>query len=69
LTTTTTYRIAGMSCEHCVHAVTSELRKVVGVSEVTVDLDAGTATVLSTDDLDRADVAAAVDEAGYELSP
>ena len=36
--TTTTYRVTGMSCEHCVNAVTSELGSLGGVSGVTVHL-------------------------------
>lgn len=66
--TTSTFNIVGMSCEHCVQAVTSELSKLDGVTEVDVDLVAGTAAVTSTGPLDRADVEAAIDEAGYELT-
>ena len=36
--TTTSYKVSGMSCEHCANAVTSELRRLDGVSAVTVDL-------------------------------
>ena len=39
--TTTTYAVTGMSCEHCVNAVTSELSGLGGVSAVTVDLVPG----------------------------
>ena len=35
---TTTYPVTGMTCEHCVSAVTSELGGLNGVSGVTVDL-------------------------------
>ena len=63
------YNVAGMSCEHCVNAVTAEVRKVPGVTEVHVDLDGGSVEVESDHSLNRADVAAAVDEAGYELVP
>lgn len=63
-----TYNVVGMTCGHCVQAVTSELRKLDGVTQVEVDLDSGTAVVDSTQPLDREAVAAAVDEAGYELA-
>jgi copper chaperone CopZ len=63
-----TYNVTGMTCAHCVHAVTAELSKLPGVSDVKVDLASGTATVASAAPLDRADVAAAIDEAGYELA-
>ena len=66
--TTTTYSVTGMTCDHCVRAVTEELDKVAGVVDVQVDLGAGQVTVVSDEPLEDADVAAAVDEAGYELA-
>jgi copper chaperone CopZ len=63
-----TYNIIGMTCDHCANAVTDELRKLPGVSDVRVDLARGTATVGSSAPISRSDVAAAVDEAGYELA-
>lgn len=65
--TVTTYRVAGMSCEHCVAAVSAEVGAIPGVDAVTVDLAAGAVTVDSTQPLDPSVVAAAVDEAGFEL--
>lgn len=65
---TTTYAIKGMTCGHCVNAVSSELGELSGVREVRVDLSAGTATVDSDAALDPDAVRAAVDEAGYELA-
>jgi copper chaperone len=64
---TETYSVAGMSCAHCVDAVSGELRQLPGVTEIKVDLAAGTVTVTSDRDLDRGAVREAVDEAGYEL--
>ena len=66
-TITTTYAVEGMSCEHCVNAVTTEVKNVAGVTDVAVDLTDGTVRVTSTAALDDAAVAAAIDEAGYEL--
>lgn len=65
--TTTTYIVTGMTCGHCVAAVTSEVGELAGVSDVAVDLTTGTVTVTSKAPLDRQAVRAAVDEAGYEL--
>ena len=65
--TTTSYTVAGMTCGHCVSAVTSEVSRIPGVTDVQVDLTAGTVTVTSDAALDEASVAAAVDESGYEL--
>ena len=67
---TTTIQVAGMTCGHCVSAVTEELTGLPGVTDVSVDLVAGgtsPVTVTSEQPLDDAAVAAAVDEAGYEL--
>lgn len=66
--TRTTYPVSGMTCEHCVRAVTEELAKLDGVTGVQVDLAAGTATVTSQQPLDDEAVRAAVDEAGYEVT-
>lgn len=65
--TSATYRVTGMTCDHCVRAVTEEVSKVDGVQDVAVDLASGTVTVSSDSPLDEAAVKAAVDEAGYEL--
>ena len=62
-----TYTVTGMTCSHCVDAVSAELKAVPGVTDVRVDLGAGAVTVTSAQPLDDDAVAAAVDEAGYEL--
>lgn len=59
-------RIEGMSCGHCAGAVREELEKVAGVSGVSVDLQAKTATVTMDGDVSDEVLAAAVTEAGYE---
>jgi copper chaperone len=56
-----------MTCAHCVNAVSGELRQLPGVTDVKVDLAAGTVSVTSDRTLDRGAVRDAVDEAGYEL--
>ena len=66
--TTATYAINGMTCDHCVRAVTTEVAMVPGVTGVHVDLAAGTATVTADGPVADADIAAAVSEAGYELA-
>jgi copper chaperone len=68
MSVTTTYTVSGMSCEHCVQAVTGELSVVSGVADVRVDLDTGAVTVTSAAPLAVDAVRAAVDEAGYELA-
>jgi copper chaperone len=69
--TTTTYHVTGMTCSHCVGAVTEELGKIEGVTDVHVELVPGgtsSVAVKTTAPLDDAAVAEAIDEAGYELA-
>jgi copper chaperone CopZ len=66
--TTTTYRVDGMTCGHCVSAVTAELSKLDRVTDVEVTLESGEVTVTSDAPLDDEAVRAAVDEAGYEMA-
>jgi len=71
MSTITTYAVAGMTCGHCVAAVTEELTRLPGVREVNVDLVAGGTSVVrvsSDTELDEDQVRVAVDEAGYELA-
>jgi copper chaperone len=66
-TTELTYTVAGMTCGHCVNAVSSEIKTVPGVAVVTIDLETKS-VVVSGDSLDDAAIRAAIDEAGYEAS-
>ncbi|WP_448624039.1 heavy-metal-associated domain-containing protein [Geodermatophilus sp. URMC 64] len=66
---TTTFQVTGMTCDHCRRAVTEEIGRVDGVTGVVVDVPTGTVTVSAEHPVDRADIAAAVDEAGYVLVP
>ncbi|MDT2006956.1 heavy-metal-associated domain-containing protein [Rhodococcus opacus] len=63
--TVTTYKVAGMTCGHCVSRVEAAVGSVPGVTGVEVDLAAGTVTTAGAPS-DRA-VAQAVSEAGYDL--
>ena len=65
---TATYTVVGMTCGHCVSAVTEEVTAVPGVTAVDVDLASGRLTVTSDAPVDDDAVRAAVDEAGYELA-
>lgn len=66
---TSTYTVVGMTCEHCVRAVADEVGALEGVTGVDVDLVSGSVTVQSDDPVAEAQVADAVAEAGYEVSP
>ena len=65
----TTFTVTGMTCAHCRRAVTEEISAVDGVGTVAVELATGTVTVTADRPVDRADIAAAVDEAGHVLVP
>ena len=66
--TTTTISVSGMTCGHCVSAVSEELEALEGVEEVKVDLNAGgisTVTITAGKELSPSDIGEAVAEAGY----
>jgi copper chaperone CopZ len=65
----TTIKVSGMTCGHCVSAVTMELSLLPSVTEVDVDLESGQLTISSDAALEQAQLATAIDEAGYELVP
>ncbi len=64
----TTHKVIGMTCDHCVNAVTHEVTAIDGVTAVSVDLSAGEVAVTSDSELDMAEFAAAIDEAGFEVA-
>jgi copper ion binding protein len=67
MSTTVTYQVSGMTCGHCVQAVSREVAALDGVDTVDVDLPTGAVRVTSEQPLDTEAVRAAVDEAGYQL--
>jgi len=67
VSTTQHYIVSGMTCSHCVAAVTEEVSAIKGVRHVVVDLATGGLTVTSDAEPGFTAVAAAVDEAGYSV--
>ena len=64
------FLVPGVSCQHCVHAVTSEVSKLAGVEQVQVNLDNKVVTVQAGEEVTPASIVAAIQEAGYdEVSP
>ena len=61
-------RVVGMTCGHCVNAVTEEVSAVAGVDSVNVDLESGNVTIISETSLDLDEVEAAIVEAGYSVA-
>jgi len=62
----TTIKVKGMSCNHCVMAVTKALGAIDGVNDIKVDLKKGEATFTETKPVDRAIVRDTIKKAGYE---
>lgn len=63
--TTQNYTVTGMSCHHCEMAVTEEVSKLAGVSDIQVSAAQGTLSFTAANPVSDADVLAAVEEAGY----
>ncbi len=64
--TTRMYSVEGMSCGHCINAITGEVTKLTGVADVAVDLGARTVTVTG-ESVDDTAIRGAIDEAGYTV--
>ena len=62
-----TINVKGMTCPHCVKHVTKALSGMDGVTDVVVDLDTGTASFKASRDIPHTELAAVLDDAGYEL--
>ena len=62
MSNTRVYDVPGISCDHCVRAISSELENVIGVTSFDVDVDDKSVTV--TGGADR-DIIEAIDDAGY----
>ncbi len=64
-----TYLVNGMTCEHCVSAVRTEITALAGVTDVDITLvPGGPSSVTVTGDASDAEIAEAIDEAGYALA-
>ena len=65
-----TYSVQGMTCNHCVHAVTEEVSAIPGVDAVQVSLEKSSMVVESAQPIDYEAIKAAVSEAGdYTVQP
>ncbi len=66
MSASTLYAVPDISCDHCKHAIETEVAKVDGVTEVVVDVPARTVRVVSTASDDA--VRSAIHDAGYEIA-
>jgi copper chaperone len=63
--------VHGMTCDHCVQSVRTEIMRIAGVQSVEVDLIPGgvsTVHIVSDQPIDPDVLAAAIDEAGYDVA-
>ena len=67
MSTTETYDVVGMTCDHCARSVTEEVSALAGVSGVEVDLASGKVHVTTREPITTDQVREAVAEAGYQL--
>jgi copper chaperone len=63
----TTIKIKGMTCNHCVMAVTKALSEIEGIQDVAVDLSKGEATFQEVQPVDISVVKEGIRKAGYEV--
>ena len=69
MSTTTEFTVSGMTCGHCVAAVTEELMAIAGVGSAEVDLATGAVVLVSDAPVDAEAISEAVAEAGYAVVP
>jgi copper chaperone len=62
------FAVIGMTCSHCEHAIATEVSRLGGVTAAIANAAAGTLIIEAIRELEVAEVAAAVDDAGYELA-
>ncbi len=59
--------VQGMTCQHCVHAVTMAIQSVEGTADIEVDLEGGQAEFYLKDESKLEAVKEAIKEAGYQV--
>lgn len=64
----TTIQITGMSCRHCVMAVTKALSGIDGIKDLQVDLEKGEAAFTEEKPIDRALIREQIVKAGFDVA-
>ncbi|MDW8059437.1 MAG: heavy metal-associated domain-containing protein [Thermomicrobium sp.] len=62
------YRVPEVSCQHCVQAISEELRAIPGIREVEVDLVTKTVRVVAEDDVPDTRIREGIEAAGYAIA-
>ncbi len=60
--------MTGMTCQNCVRHVKEALGALPGVRSTDVDLQSGSASLETDREIPRAELAAALDDAGYSIA-
>lgn len=68
MSSTATYTVTGMTCDHCAASVREEVGEIAGVTGVDVELSSGRLQVTGEAAISDEAVRAAVEEAGYQLT-
>jgi copper ion binding protein len=68
-TMSSTIKVKGMSCQHCVMSVTKALSRLEGIKNVQVDLAKGEVRFDNTKEVASNRIAKAIEDAGYEVVP
>lgn len=63
----TTIKVKGLSCQHCVMAVTKALKEIEGLQDIAVDLEKGEAAFTETKPVDKTLIKDKITKAGYEV--
>ncbi|UGS27230.1 heavy-metal-associated domain-containing protein [Microbacterium resistens] len=63
--TSTEYQVTGMTCGHCELSIREEVGEIAGVEDIQVSAQTGRLVVTSTEEIDDAQILAAVADAGY----
>lgn len=64
---TTTLKVKGMSCQHCVMSITKALTQVEGVKEVRVNLGKGEVHLENSKEVSLEKIKKAISDVGYEV--
>jgi copper chaperone len=61
-------KIQGMSCQHCIMAVTKALNNIGGLKDVKVDLGKGEASFENVGQVSREKISQVIEEAGFKVT-
>ena len=63
-----TFKVTNLTCDACIKVSTMALRKLLGVTEATVDLSTGVGRIVSDEPINQSDVTAALKAKGYDVT-